>query len=323
MQRITIMLATLLAAAGAAPADAPAVEYVQGLYEGTRTAADGPPKFEARVVALGKGEYKVFVREPGDDGEVVKHELDGKTDGQAVTFTGRGKTGQWTATYADGKIAGACGKGCKIEMKRVVRMSPTMGAKPPAGAIVLLDGKNFDELEVKPGKDGKVPEWIVAEDGGVQVARHGIRTKRSFAGSFKLHVEFKVPLRPEKRSQGRGNSGCFMPNGNEVQVLDSFGMTTYKGGGCGGLYKFKDPDAFDGFSLASAPPGQWQTYDITYEVETKDGKPTGKPVITVLHNGIKIHDKFPLPRRARAGKLQFQDHGNPVQYRNIWIVETK
>jgi len=128
---------------------------------------------------------------------------------------------------------------------------------------------------------------------------------------------------PTKTKQARGNSGCFMPNGNEVQVLDSFGMTTYKGGGCGGLYRFKDPDAFDEFSLAAAPPGQWQTYDVKYEVEVKDGKPTGKPVLTVLHNGIKIHDKFRLPRNARPGKLSFQDHKDAVQYRNIWILETE
>jgi len=322
MYRMMLSLATLLAAAGMAVCAAPAVKDVQGLYEGARSDAKASHNFEARVVALGKGEYKVFLRETASDGHLTKVELDGKTEGEAVTFSGKFDEGDCVASYADGKITGTVGKDEKLEMKRVVRESPSMGAKPPAGAIVLLDGKNFDEVEARPGKDGKVPEWIVAADGGVQVARHGIRTKRTFAGSFKLHVEFKVPLRPEQRSQGRGNSGCFLPNGNEVQVLDSFGMTTYKGGGCGGLYKFKDPDAFDTFSLASAPPGQWQTYDITYVVETKDGKPTGKPVLTVLHNGIKIHDKFQL-RRYRPGKLQFQDHGNPVQYRNVWILETK
>jgi hypothetical protein len=331
MCRLISLVVALFVPAGAAIAAAPAVQDVQGLYEGTRTDSAGPHKFEARVVALGKGAYKVFIREAGADGAAMtKAELDGKTEGEAVTFSGKIAAGDWTASWAGGAIKGTCGKDGKIEMKRVERVSPTMGAKPPskgpqgpAGAVVLIDGKNFDEVVVKPGKDGKVPEWKVADDGGVLVAKGGITSKRTFDGSFKLHVEFKSPLVPDARSQARGNSGCFMPNGDEVQVLDSFGMTTYKGGGCGGIYKYKDPDAFDTFSLASAPPGQWQTYDIEYTVETKDGKPSGKPVITVLHNGIKIHDKFQLGKNARAGTFQFQDHGNPVQYRNIWVLPVK
>jgi hypothetical protein len=111
-----------------------------------------------------------------------------------------------------------------------------------------------------------------------------------------------------------------MPNGTEIQVLESFGMTTYKGGGCGGLYAYKDPDSFDEFSLASAPPLQWQTYDIEYRVQKKDGKLAGNPRVTVLHNGILIHDKAELDRKAHAGRVSFQDHGNPVQFRNTWVV---
>ena len=332
-----VVALSLFVLAGAAMAAAPAVQDVQGLYEGTRTDLAGAHKFEARVVALGKGAYKVFIREAretretrvtrifreGDGAAVAKSELDGKTEGDAVTFSGKSDAGDWAATYANGKITGTVGKDSKVEMKRVVRVSPTMGAKPPAGAVVLIDGKNFSEVVVKPGKDGKVPEWKVADDGGVLVAKGGITSKRSFGGSFKLHVEFKSPLRPDARGQGRGNSGCFMPNGDEVQVLDSFGMTTYPGGGCGGIYKYKDPDTFDTFSLASAPPEQWQTYDIEYTVEAKDGQPAGKPVITVLHNGIKIHDKFQLQKAAKSGTFQFQDHGNPVQYRNVWVLPIK
>jgi len=322
-----VVALSLFVPAGAAMAAAPAVQDVQGLYEGTRTDTGRAHKFEfeARVVALGKGAYKVFVREAGAAvvNAVVKVELDGKTEGEAVTFSGKSDAGDWVASYADGGIAGACGKDGKVAMKHIVRVSATMGAKCPAGAVVLIDGKNFNEVVAKPGKDGKPQEWKVAADGGVMVAKGGINSKRSFDGSFKMHVEFKNPLMPEARGQGRANSGCFMPNGNEVQVLDSFGMGTYTGGCCGGIYKYKDPDAFDEFSLASAPPGQWQTYDIEYTVKSTDGKPTGKPVITVLHNGIKIHDKFQLNMDAKGGPFQFQDHGNPVQYRNIWVLPIK
>ena len=321
MCRLISLVVALFVLAGAAMAAAPAVEDVQGLYEGTRTDSSGSHKFEARVVALGKGAYKALIREAG--AAVKKVELAGMTEGEAVTFTGKSDAGDWSASYANGGIAGTCGKDGKIKMKRVVRVSATMGAKPPAGAVVLIDGKNFNEVVAKPDKDGKPQEWKVADDGGVMVAKGGINSKRSFDGSFKMHVEFKNPLMPEAQGQGRGNSGCFMPNGDEVQVLDSFGMDTYKGGGCGGIYKYKDPDAFDEFSLASNPPGQWQTYDIEYTVEAKDGQPTGKPVITVLHNGIKIHDKFQLEKNAKGGTFQFQDHGNPVQYRNMWVLPVK
>ena len=76
--------------------------------------------------------------------------------------------------------------------------------------------------------------------------------------------------------------------------------------------------------MASAPPLQWQTYDIEYRVEGKDGKPLGKPRVTVCHNGIKIHEncetRSPSPGESPKGRLHFQDHGNPVRFRNIWVV---
>ena len=200
-------------------------------------------------------------------------------------------------------------------MKRVVRQSPTLGLKPPAGAIVLLDGKSFDEV-TKGGQQ----EWKLVGDGAIQVPKGGMNSKRQFKGNIKLHVEFYLPLMPEARDQGRSNSGVYLPNGDEVQVLDSFGSPSYKGGGCGGLYAYKDPDVFDQFSLASLPPMQWQTYDIDYRVQKKDGKPTGKPRVTVVHNGIKIHDNAEPHNDARVGGLHFQDHGNPVCFRNIWVV---
>ena len=65
---------------------------------------------------------------------------------------------------------------------------------------------------------------------------------------------------------------------------------------------------------------QWQTYDVEYRVQKKDGKLVGRPRVTVLHNGIAIHTDATLERDAHPGGFHFQDHGNPVQYRNIWIV---
>jgi hypothetical protein len=171
----------------------------------------------------------------------------------------------------------------------------------------------------------------IGEDGSIPVPKGGMNSRRAFDGSLDVHVEFLNPLMPTGHSQGRGNSGVYLPCGEEIQVLDSFGETTYTGGGCGGLYAYRDPDTMEvieslkdkpehKFSLASLPPLTWQTYDIEYRVEKQDGKYVGKPRVTVYHNGIKIHDHVAVRADARQGGFHFQDHGNPVRYRNIWVL---
>lgn len=305
----------------AAPRPATAQEQaVQGLYEGTSTTGTTRSSCEARVVACGRDTYKLFLRPTQAEEKAPRIELDGKDEDKGARFTGKAEGEAWTLFCDGATVEGTAGAQTRLALKRVQRESPTLGARPPAGALVLLDGKHFDELVVGRRGDGTEPSWKVVEEGAIEVPRGGMRTKRQLSGSFKLHVEFKVPLQPEARGQGRGNSGVYLPCGEEIQVLDSFGMTTYKGGGCGGLYPHKDPDAFDRFSLASLPPLQWQTYDVEYRVQQEEGKPVGNPRVTVRHNGIKIHDDVKLGRKARPGGLFFQDHGNPVAYRNIWLL---
>ncbi len=320
MHRFAWFVIACVALVGTALAAAAPEETIQGLYEGAIGDTKGTRKLEARVVATGDLALKVFIRVQQTGGKITKIELDGKIEGGGARFVGTHGNQQIKAAYRAGAIQGTCGTGGQIEMKRIVRESPTLGAKPPAGAIVLLGGKDFSEVVKKPLKGGKEQEWIPVEGGGIRVPKGGLRSKRQFDGSFRLHVEFKCPLVAKGRGQGRGNSGVYLPCGQEIQVLDSFGMTTYTGGGCGGLYKYKDPDAFDQFSLASLPPLQWQTYDVAYRVKKTGGKATGNPVITVLHNGIKIHDNHELNKKARPGGFSFQDHGNPVHYRNIWVL---
>jgi len=328
MRRLAAFIGACVGLAGVAQAT-PSEETVQGIYEGTCNDATGLRKLEARVVACGPvrppvlgggGTYKVFIRQPLAGGAVAGTELDGKTEGDTVRFSGRARDVEWTGAWTGAAVRLAGSGGAAIEMKRVVRESPTLGAKPPAGAIVLLDGRNFDEVARKPSKEGARQEWKIVEGDAVEAPAGGITSKRQFDGSLKLHVEFKVPLMPGSRDQDRGNSGVFLPNGDEIQVLDSFGMATYTGGGCGGLYRYKDPDAFDGFSLASLPPLQWQTYDIEYRARKQDGKPAGALRITVFHNGIRIHDNYELRGGARAGPILLQDHGCPVRYRNVWVL---
>jgi len=320
--RLTWLTLACLIVTGTALAAAPEEADVQGLYEGVCATGGAKLNVEARVVATGDRKYDVFLREMAASGETkALGKIEGKTEGDAVLFAGKVGDAVWAGVFSGGAIAGRCGSG-KWALKRVERKPPSLGAKPPADAVVLLaiGEKNFDQVVVRKDKNGNQAEWVAGDDGGFVVPKRGFDSKQRFTGPFRAHVEFKCPLMPKGRSQGRGNSGCYLPNGNEIQVLDSFGMTTYTGGGCGGLYKWKDPDAFDEFSLASLPPGQWQTYDIEYRVEMKDGKPTGKPRLTVLHNGIKIHDNVELKGNAREGNFHFQDHGNPVQYRNIWVA---
>jgi hypothetical protein len=371
-----LLLLAGAALAGTMLAAPPPEAAVQGLYEGSGKTVDGDCMLEARVVAQGKGTYKVLVRQflPGD--KIGRMELTGKTVGDEVTFAG--KPGTLQGSYAAGVIKGTSGDGGAFEIKRVEKKSPTLGRQPPAGAVVLLNGRDVSELVRANGadwylgdmsKDGwtvweaplytisqhEPQEWPngdqpppknwtlskerrradvvlgIGEDGSMQVPRAGMSTKRAFQGSFDLHVEFMNPLMPTEHSQGRGNSGVYLPNGDEIQVLDSFGETTYLGGCCGGLYHYKNPDAMEPidslkgnpenlFPLASLPPLTWQTYDIEYRVEMVAGKPAGKPRVTVYQNGMKIHDQAVLNNAARNGNLHFQDHGNAVRYRNIWLL---
>lgn len=333
MGRFTGLLVAWLGLAGMAFAAAPREELVQGLYEGALQGVAGRRQaIEVRVVACGQGAYKAFLRQPWGEGKAadaakaVQAELDGKMEGDVLRFSGKAADAVWTASYADGALRGTCGPGAggqevTFQAKRVLRKPSTLGAKAPPGAVVLLDGKDFSELVKKPLRGGAEQPWKLTNDGGsIEVPKGGMNSKRRFGGSFRLHVEFKIPLMPKARGQGRGNSGVYLPNGDEIQVLDSFGMTTYKGGGCGGLYAYKNPDTFDQFSLASLPPLEWQTYDVEYRVQKKDGKLVGKPRVTVYHNGIKIHGDAGLNIPASVGGFHFQDHGNPVEYRNIWVL---
>jgi Domain of Unknown Function (DUF1080) len=194
----------------------------------------------------------------------------------------------------------------------------TMRAKPPAGAIVLFDGKTLDAW-VK--RDGKSPaDWPVT-DGMVTVGKGNVMTKRRF-GDFQLHVEFNVPYMPTKHGQDRGNSGVFLTGNHELQVLDSYGLKL-KGDDCGAIYKQVIPKA-----NACKPPLQWQTYDVTFhKALVKDGKVVKKARVTVIQNGITTIDDAEISitpggidvADGQDGPLLLQDHGNPVEYRNLWI----
>ena len=212
-------------------------------------------------------------------------------------------------TIADGKITLG-----KDTFERVERKSPTQGAKPPAGAIVLFDGKGTAAWEGSGMTEDKL-------------LREGQTSKQKFE-NYTVHLEFLLPYKPAARGQARGNSGFYNQSRYEVQMLDSFGLEG-KDNECGGIYSVKAPDL-----NMCYPPLQWQTYDIDYTAAKYDakGKKTASARVTVKHNGVVVHKDAeiphgttagPLPEGPEPGPLQLQNHGNPVRYRNIWLVEKK
>ena len=209
----------------------------------------------------------------------------------------------------------------KPEDKEDVKSTP-----PPAGAVVLFDGKSLDNWE-KARRKGPAP-WKLLPEGSMQVAEEDIKTKQTFAGRFKLHVEFRVPYMPRASGQARGNSGVYLQGRYEVQVLDSYGLKS-QNNDCGGIYGIAAP-----LVNACKAPTIWQSYDIDFQAPVcADGKKTSPAVVTVLHNSIKIHDKVKITSDnttaglggdpCTPGPIMLQNHGNPVQYRNIWLLPEK
>lgn len=194
---------------------------------------------------------------------------------------------------------------------------------PPKNALVLFDGTNLDGWVKRDGKSK--PTWKLLEGGVMQVQGGDIMTKQKFDGSFQLHVEFRVPYMPQAKGQGRGNSGVYLQGRYEVQILDSYGLES-KNNDCGAIYEVAAPRV-----NACKAPTVWQSYDIEFHSPKCDnGKKVAPARITVSQNGIKIHDNVAIPvNHTRAGMetdpctpgpILLQDHNNPVQFRNVWLV---
>jgi hypothetical protein len=224
-----------------------------------------------------------------------------------------------TALAQYGDISGL--KLNKPEDKEDVKSTPA-----PKDAIVLFDGKNLDAWVKTDGKTAA--PWKLVDGGAVEVKGGNIITKDKFGGNFKLHVEFRVPYMPDAKGQGRGNSGVYVQGRYEVQVLDSYGLDS-KDDDCGAIYKVSKPKV-----NACKAPTVWQSYDIEFTAPKYDGDKKVEPAtITVYHNGVLIQDKVAINvdnttaglggKPNEPGPIMLQDHGNPVQFRNIWIVKGK
>ncbi|WP_020473236.1 3-keto-disaccharide hydrolase [Zavarzinella formosa] len=300
-------------------------------------------KAGAQIIALGKGAFQAVVYAGGLPGagwdgknkSLVAGMIDGKTAkfepakgkrkyiaGSAAEFSATSKfppEGQidYSGTCDGSELKLASDDGKSLVFKKTDRQSPTLGAKPPEGAIVLFDGTSNSAWT-----GGRVDEKtkFLNTDG------KDINTKQKF-NNYSMHLEFMLPYRPDARGQGRGNSGFYQVLMYEVQVLDSFGLDG-KDNECGGVYTKAAPKV-----NMCLPPLTWQTYDAEFtNAVSEDGKVVKKSRLTLKHNGVVVQDNIEINGKTGGarndpegtpGPIQLQGHGNPLQYRNIWIIEKK
>ena len=319
-----LLLASSLAAA---PSDADVftnsakagIDYeLQGEYVGAVDASDSA-RIGIQVIALGDGKFRAvghFGGLPGDGwsrGD-KRHSVEAELDKGQVIFTpvDPKAAGFSAAILKEGCIAIVHKKKTLLTLNKVQRKSSTLGALPPEGAIVLFDGSHADDWE-----NGSLTEEGLL--GATNVA-----SRKKF-GDHVLHIEFRTPFMPGARGQGRGNSGVYIQSRYECQVLDSFGLEGANNE-CGGIYSIAEPAVNMCF-----PPLVWQTYDMDFTAAkyNDDGEKTKNARVTIRHNGVVIHDDLELthgtpgrhPEGADPDSVFMQDHGNPVVFRNIWVVE--
>ena len=295
-----------------------AAEDADFLVQGEYGFTNNNSAWGLQVVALGGGMFDAYLLEGGLPGlgwtrQKSRTRLSGvRSNGEIELSTdnpsmkvalSRGKA----FVSKDGKTI--------AELPKVERSSPTLGAKPPAGAIVLFDGSSADAWE-----NGKIENGLLANN--------DIATKQSFT-DYTLHLEFRTPYKPYARGQSRGNSGVYHQGRYETQVLDSFGLDG-KMDEAGGIYSIAAPKL-----NMCLPPLAWQTYDVDFVCAKFDGNGDRKSPakITVRLNGIVVHSDQDLPKTtasaritkvtAEPGPIFIQYHNNPVYYRNIWVVPKK
>ncbi len=205
-------------------------------------------------------------------------------------------------------------------------VTPGVNNGSPSDAIVLFDGAHATEWI---HRDGSPAKWEI--DNGILIVKPGtgdIFTHRKFA-DCQLHIEWQAPETPQGKGQDHGNSGVFLQDRYEVQILDSHGDSTYPNGQAGAIYKQYIP-----LVNAMNPKESWNVYDIIFKapVFNDDGIKVAPGYITVIHNGVLIHNHAMLlgtteyigmPKNIAhgPGSIILQDHGNKVKFRNIWIRE--
>jgi hypothetical protein len=289
------------------PANAGPDYAIQGEYLGTV----GKDKYGAEVIARGDGKFDVNFLPGGlrgEGGDLAFGFATAKTQGGKTVIDSKG--GKWSGVLEAGKMTGKLENGSELTLQKVIRKSKTLGQAPPAGAVVLFDGKDANEWN-----NGKMVHGnLLGSD---------IASKKKLK-DHKIHLEFRLSFMPYARGQGRSNSGVYVQHRYEIQVLDSFGLKG-ENNECGGVYGQAAP-----LVNMCYPPLQWQIYDIEFRAARfQDGKKTEDALLTVRHNGVLIHNRLKLKGPTAGGQkesdapgpLFLQGHGGQVEYRNIWVVE--
>ncbi len=283
----------------------------QGEYMG----AMGDTVLALQLAAMGDGEFRGLLYQGGFPGtgwdSAAPLEITAQRgDNDAVILRGEAVQGR----IDEGVVRLEWGAGT-AQLEKVERTSPSMGAAPPADAIVLFDGTNLEKWD----------ENTAMSDEGL--LKQGARTADEYGDMF-LHMEFKVGFMPTAREQRRSNSGVYIQNRYEVQILDSFAELPTRNGN-GSFYRAREPQI-----NMTYPPIHWQTYEISFRAPRfdDDGDKIENARFTVYHNGVKIHDDVELESGTGAGgrreevaeaMLYLQAHGSGGQarFRNIWLVE--
>lgn len=248
--------------------------------------------------------------------------LHGELSGGVVTFAGD----DWTATIEQGHFKGTHGSD-SFDLQHVTRISPTSGAKPPAGAFVLFDGSSMNAWARMKEKDWLVEDgpsaWNLLSTGILEVVpRAGSLITHKQFGDLKIHVEFR-------NLGGPTNSGVYIQDRYEANINEMYGRLD--GNPCAGFDNCTPADAKPGIRC-SRPPLEWQTMDIDFQAPRFNpaGKKTANPKVTLSFNGTTLYNNRELGPvtlnaarlgEAPLGPIQLQEHGMPVQFRNIWVVE--
>ncbi len=291
------------------------IVYWQGEYVGEVDAeqAGTATTLAAQVVAKRGGNYELILYQgglPGHGWDAAgrPNRLTAKLQEGTLAFDD-GQGVQYRV--AQGKIAVARDADKPLgELKRVFRTSPTLGLRPSAEAVALFDGGNVDQWR----------EGAILTDEGL--LEQGARSKDDY-GDIYLHVEYLLPYWD---NDGRTNSGVYIQDRYEVQIHDSFGHPGGKQEDAA-LYTFRAPDV-----NVTLPPEHWQTFDILFRAPRFDAasKKTENARISVLHNGILVHDDVELPHGTGHGRrhpeterahLHLQRHRGPGLFRNVWLID--
>jgi len=291
-------------------------EYVQGEYSGSMLVDGVWRPYGLQVIARGDGRFTANLLPGGlpDTERLAPYPtpLEGQFDGERLVLQSAGgvrlefqpqpvyRFVQWSQPGRE-----------SASLNRVQRYSSTLGLAPPPNAIPLF----------RNGQIQGLANAKLTPDGNLAVGA----TTDFPVGDFRLHVEFRLPLQASKSNQDRGNSGIYMQRRYEIQILDSFGEQPVENN-AGSIYRQRAPRA-----NMSLPPLAWQTYDIWFQAAKWDdaGNKTDNARVTVLHNGVAIHDQVEITAKTGAGwketpepqPILFQDHSDPVEFRNVWLVK--